>query len=403
MTSLHGRIAALSAVVLLRVIDPWFACRYDTGGVVVHPCQTKRFSRPTATRLVVLVATGSLLLAACKRAEEPPVPEIRPVRTVKIEQRAAIDTVTLTGTVHAQAEINLSFRIDGRMTERRVSVGDTVKPGQLVASLDPQNEQSSLQGARAQLVAANAQHVEARSNYGRLRDLVVKKAVSQAQYEQAEAVLKSTEAAVEVARSQVTLATNRLNYTRLISNVSGVVTSVGAESGEVVRAGQKIVEIAREGGRDAVFDFPAAVKDGMPAQPDFTVSLTMNPKVAAAARLREVSPRADPGTGTFRVRLHLIDPPPAMRLGSTVTARMRRGAAEGYVIPASALVRSDRRSAVWLVDPKTLTVTQQTVDVSDFEPGSVIATGVKPGDIVVTAGVQVLRPGQKVRLLETRQ
>ncbi|WP_427306121.1 efflux RND transporter periplasmic adaptor subunit [Cupriavidus sp. H39] len=369
----------------------------------MHSCLTKGLSRYRAARFVLLVAVGSLLPAACKHAEEPTAPEVRPVRTIKIEQRAATSTVTLTGTVHAQSEISLSFRIDGRMTERRVKVGDTVKPGQLVARLDPQNEQSSLQGANAQLVAATAQQIEARSSYARLRDLVAKRAVSQAQYEQAEAVMKSADAAVAVARSQVTLATNRLTYTRLVSDSAGVVTSVGAESGEVVRAGQKIVEIAREGGRDAVFDFPAAVKESMPEKPEFTVSLTMNPKVEAAARVREVSPRADPVTGTFQFRLRLIDPPPAMRLGSTVTARMSRGAAEGYVIPASALVRSDRRSAVWVVDPKALTVAQQVVEVSDFDPGWVIATGVKPGDIVVTAGVQVLRPGQKVRLLETRQ
>lgn len=353
--------------------------------------------------LPLLIVAGLTSLPACRRAEEPPTPAVRPVRTVTVTQQATVDTVALTGTVHAQVETILSFRIDGRMTERRVNVGDTVKAGQLIASLDSQNELSSLQGARAQLVAANAQQIEARSSYARLRDLVAKKAVSQAQYEQAEAVMKSADAGVDVATSQVKLAQDRLSHTRLIANAPGAVTATGAESGEVVRAGQMIVEVAREGGRDAVFDFPAAVKDSLPENPEFTVTLTMNPSVEAAGRIREVAPRADAVTGTFRVRLRLVDPPPAMRLGSTVTARMKRAPVQGFVIPASALVRSDRRPAVWVVDPGTLTVATRVVDVKEFDADRIIATGLRPNDIVVTAGVQALRPGQKVRLLETRR
>ena len=117
-------------------------------------------------RATALLALATLaLLSACKRAEEAPAPEIRPVRAITIEKRAAGDTVALTGTVQAQTEINLSFRIDGRMLERAVNVGDTVRPGQLVARLDSQNEESSLQAARAQLVAARAQLGEARNNF----------------------------------------------------------------------------------------------------------------------------------------------------------------------------------------------------------------------------------------------
>ena len=212
------------------------------------------------------------LLAGCAREVEAPPPEIRPVRTITVDARAADNTVALTGTVQAQNEINLSFRIDGRLVERTVDIGDNVRPGQLIARLDPQNEESSLQSVRAQLAGANAQLVEARSNYERMRDLVVEDAVSRAQYEQAKALLQSAEAQLQSLQGQVSLAQNRLSYTRLVSDVAGVVTARGPEPGEVVGAGRMVVQVAREGARDAVFDVPAQIKDLAPLDPKIIVS-----------------------------------------------------------------------------------------------------------------------------------
>ena len=352
-----------------------------------------------------LIAYGTLtMLAACKPAEPPPAEEMRPVRTITIGKRTDGDNLALTGTVAAQSEINLAFRIDGRLVERAVNVGDTVHPGQLIARLDPQNEDSSLQSARAQLAAARAQLAEARNNYDRMSELVVEDAVSRSSYEQAEALKKTAESQVDSAQSQVTLAENRLSYTRLVSDVAGVVTVQGAEPGEVVGAGRMIVQIAREGGRDGIFDVPAQLKDAALTNAAITVTLTMDPKVTSAGRVREVSPRADPVTGTFRVKVNLINPPAAMRLGSTVTMRMKVAGDTGFLIPASALMRSDRQPAVWIVDPKNATVSARTVELRAFDADRVVvASGLNPGDIVVTAGIHALRPGQKVRRLETAQ
>ena len=161
-----------------------------------------------------------------------------------------------------------------------------------------------------------------------------------------------------------------------------------------------IVQIAREDGRDAVFDVPPSMKDQAPADPVIEVALTMDPAVAATGRVREVSPRADPVTGTFRVRVGLDDPPPAMRLGSTVTGRMQLGGGAGIEMPASALTRAQAQPAVWVVDPATQTVSLRPIEVLRFDPARVlVGQGLETGDIVVTAGVQALRPGQKVRLL----
>jgi RND family efflux transporter MFP subunit len=359
---------------------------------------------PRPRRITLFLACSAVLLAsACRAPEEPPPPEIRPVRVLKIEQRAAADTSALTGTVEARTEVNQSFRIDGRLVERYVDVGDLVRPGQLIARLDPQNEESALQGAQAQLSAARAQQVEARNNFNRMRDLVVENAVSRANYEQAESLMKSADAAVTAAQSQVTLAQNRLGYTRLTATVAGVVAARGAEPGEVVGPGRMIVQVAKDGNREAVFDVPAQAKDQALKSPDVIVALTIDPKVTARGRIREVSPRADPITGTFRIRVELLDAPQAMRLGSTVTARVRREGASGYVVPASALVRADRQPAVWLFDAKTQTVAPRQVKVEEFEPGRVVvSSGLEQGDMIVTAGVQALHEGQKVRALEAR-
>jgi RND family efflux transporter MFP subunit len=352
----------------------------------------------------LLIAAAAAIVAGCQRAQEPPPPEVRPVRVVKVEVRPGGEIVALTGTVQSQSEVNLAFRIDGRMTERLVQVGDGIRRGELVARLDPQNEQSTLQAAQAQLRAAQAQLTEARNNFVRFRDLVAENAVSRASFEQAESMQKAAEAQVESAQTQVTLATNRLDYTRLVADVSGVVTATGAEPGEVVGPGRMIVQVAREGGRDAVFDVPARAKDAVTSASQITVSLASDPKVVAAGTIREVAPRADPITGTFRFRIRLANPPPAMRLGTTVTGRIELSSPASIEIPPSAVVRSDRQAAVWVVDPKTGTVAPRTIEIRSSDPVRVVvASGLAPGDVVVTAGIQALRPGQKVRLLESKR
>jgi RND family efflux transporter MFP subunit len=358
-------------------------------------------AQAAAARSLGLLA-ALLFLAGCGGAGEELAPEVRPVRTVTIEAADSAGGVALTGRVQSQTEVNQAFRLDGQLLERTVDIGDTVKRGQLLAVLDSQNEQSSLQAARAQLVAAQAQLVDARSNFNRMRDLIVDDAVSRAAYENSEAVLQVAQAQVESVQSQVTLAQNRLDFTRLYSDVAGIVTARGPEPGEVVSAGRMIVQVSKLNASDAVFDVPARVKDAATRDSRIEVVLTSDPTVTAQARVREVSPRADPVTGTFQVRVELIDPPAAMRLGSTVTGRLQLESALGIDVPALALFRSESTTAVWVVDPATLTVSARPIQVEANDSNRVrVASGLNSGDIVVVAGVQALRPGQKVRLLET--
>ncbi len=354
-------------------------------------CRTRRWSA-----LVV----AALLLAACQPKEEKPPPEVRPVRTVTVEKRESGVPVVLTGRIQAQNEVALAFRISGRMIERTANLGDQVKPDQVVARLEPQNEMNALRAAQANLAAAEGQLAEANAEFGRQQHLSERGFAAQAVFDRARQAQQTAQSAVDSATAMLKNAEDQVSFTELRADAEGVVTAVGAEPGEVVQAGQRIVQLARQGGRDAVFDVPAQVIRSAPTDPQLTVFLTDDPAVKADGRVREVAPQADPVTRTFEVKVGLADPPPEMRLGATVTGRMEVDGGKIIEIPATALTQLDRRPAVWIVDPATSTVAMRNIDVLRFDPATVVVSeGVEPGEIVVTAGVQALHPGQKVRLL----
>jgi membrane fusion protein, multidrug efflux system len=286
------------------------------------------------------------------------------------------------------------------MIERPLNVGDVLQAGQVVAKLDPQDQQNALRTAQAKLVAAEAQLSQTRANFLRKQELIKGGWVARAQFDDAQDAFQTAQAEVNAAQAQVKLAENQLSYTVLYADAPGAVTAVGAEPGEVVHGGQAIVNVAREGGRDAVFDVPEELIRTGPRDPVVDIALTNDPRIKATGRVREVAPQADPATRTHRVKVGIIDPPEAMRLGATVAGRITLTAPPGVEIPPNALTETDGHSAVWVVDPQSQTVSQRDVDVLRYDATSVvIAHGLEKGDVVVTAGVQQLHPGQKVRLL----
>jgi RND family efflux transporter MFP subunit len=349
---------------------------------------------------ILFLLPAVLVLAGCHREAETAAPQARPVRTVTVAIRDAGETTVLTGHVEAENEVALAFRISGRMIERPVNVGDQIKPGQVVAKLDPQNEVNALRSAQANLSSAQAQLTQARNNFERQRRLLERRVSSRAEFEHAEEAFQTAESQVDDAEAQAKIARDRVSYTELDSDVAGAVTARGAEPGEVVQAGQMIIRVARQDGRDAVFDVPAQLLRSAPSDVEVKVSLADDPSVTATGRVREVAPQADPATRLFKVKVGLIDPPATMRLGSTVTGSVQLESTPAIVIPASALTEFNGKPAVWLVDSSSLTVSLRNIDVSRFDPGTVVVShGLETGEIVVTAGVQALHPSQKVRLL----
>jgi len=357
-------------------------------------------SRRGWRRALLILPALAIALSGCKQETKVEPPEPRPVRTVTAEKSEVGELVVLTGQIKAENEAALAFRIGGRIVERFAGVGDHVEPDQVLATLDPQNELNGLRSAQAALSAAQAQLAEARNTFDRQSHLMERGFTTKVLFDQAQQGLRTAQSRVDDAHAQLQIAEDRVSYTRLKANVTGAITARGAEAGEVVQAGQMVFQVARHDGRDAVFDVPAQVIRSAPPDPKIIVALTDAPSVTAMGRVRQVDPQADPVTRTFRVRVSLIDPPATMRLGATVAGRMQLESSPGIAIPASALTNIDGQPAVWIVDPSSLTVSLRNVEVQRFDPGSVvISEGLEGGEIVVSAGVQALHPGQKIRLL----
>jgi RND family efflux transporter MFP subunit len=346
------------------------------------------------------VLVGAPLIAGCQPASQTAAPAARPVRIVTVEKREAGVPITLTGRIEAEDEVNLAFRISGRLLENDSKQGDRVGAGDVVARLESQNELNTLRAAQAALAAAEGQLTQARNHFERQDTLLKQGWTTRVNHDQAIQALQTAQSQVDATEAQLKAAHDLVSFTDLKADASGVVTVRGPLAGEVVQAGQMIIRLARKDGRDAVFDVPAQVLRSAPTDPKVTVTLTDDPAVVAQGRVREVAPQANPVTRTFEVKVGLMDPPPAMRLGATVTGRMETEAVPIMEIPASALTEFNRQPAVWIVDPSSRTVSLRNVDVLRFDQATVaVDQGLDIGEIVVTAGVQALHPGQKVRLL----
>ena len=344
--------------------------------------------------------TAMLILAGCSQEADERPPQVRPVQTITVERISTGQTTTFTGHIQAQDQVSLAFRVSGRMIERTANIGDKVSAGQVIARLDSQNARNTLRSAQAALAASESQLVTAENTFSRQDQLLRNGFTTRANHDAARSALQTAQSAVDSAEAQAKIAEDNLGYTDLVGDASGTVTARGAEPGEVVQAGQMIVQVARAGGRDGVFDVPGQILREAAPDSVITVTLADDPQIKALGRVREVSPQADPVTRTFRVWIGLDNVPEAMRLGSTVNGQVTVANTAAIEIPASALTAVNNAPAVWVVDPQTETVALRNIEVERFGNAYVgVASGLSAGDVIVTAGVQALHPGQKVRLL----
>jgi RND family efflux transporter MFP subunit len=326
------------------------------------------------------------------------------VRTSTVEKRKVTTPLTFSGRIEAEDEVNVAFRISGRLLNNDTKVGDRVKAGQVLARLESQNELNGLRQAQAALAAAQGQLTQARNHFTRQETLLAQGWTTRANFEVATQAQQTAQSQVDAAEAQLSAAHDLVGFTELTADAPGVITATGPGAGEVVQVGQMIARIARQDGRDAVFDVPSQLVRSASADPEVEVSLADDPTINAKGRIREIAAQASAMTRTFEVRVGLTDPPPAMRLGATVVGRVSTSAGPMIDIPSSALTRMNQRPAVWIVDPATNTVAVRNVDVLRFDEAQVvISQGLDTGEIVVTAGVQALHPGQKVRVLGSEQ
>ena len=351
-----------------------------------------------AARAALLLAPA-LLLAACSRPEAPAEP-VRAVKVMTVAPSSLQAQVEFAGEVRPRVESRLGFRVAGKITERRAEVGQRVAAGALLAQLDAQDYRLAADAARAQVAAATTQRDLAAADFRRFQALKAQNFISGAELERRESALKAAQAQVEQARAQLAAQGNQAGYTRLVADVAGVVTGVDAEPGQVVAAGAPVVRIAHDGPRDVVFHVPEDQLRAMRTGAGVTVRPWAGEAVLAG-RIREVAASADPATRTYAVKVAL-GPGEQPPLGSTVTVvpqALHAAGAAAIKLPTSALRQEGQGSAVWLLDAASMTVRSQPVQVASADGNeAVIAAGLQPGMQVVTAGVHVLAPGQKVSL-----
>jgi RND family efflux transporter MFP subunit len=351
--------------------------------------------------LAIPMVLAVMILGACTKKTEPP-PVIRPVRSVLVEKRQVGDPKVVSGHLRARNEVDLAFRIGGRIIQRKVGVGDMVQAGQTVALLDAEVERNTRNSAQADVAAAQAALDQSEANERRQKNLLTQRAISTNDYELALRQLKTTRAQLDATEAKLKSAEEQLSYTELKSDAAGVITEKGAEVGEVVPAGKMVLQVAQQSGRDAVFDVPAqAIRDGLSLGAQGEVWLADNPEIKVDGKVREISPEADPVTRNYQVKVELADPPPGMFLGATIIGRLKLKAESLIEIPSSALTMIQDKPAVWVVDAKDQRVHRRQIVVARHAPDSVIVTdGLESGQRVVTAGVQELHEGQTVKLLE---
>jgi RND family efflux transporter MFP subunit len=351
-----------------------------------------------------LGAGGALILlavlAACHKEDKAAAQSIRPVRAVTVEFRKSDETLSLTGEIQPRYQADIGFRVNGKILERPVDVGTAVKQGVLIARLDPQQYRQDFEVAKSEVAAAQAEVTRSQAQEARQRELLKNGHTTRVKYDQALKTFKTATAQLDATRARQVQASENLGYTELRADNDGVVTAVGADAGQVVSAGQMVVRLARPGEREAVFNIAEGAFKKPPKNPTVMVHLVSNPDVTAAGTVRYVSPQADPATRTYTVRVSLPDAPPQMRLGANVVGTVTLDQARTVTIPGSALFQKDGKAAVWLVE-KDHTVQLKQIAVDRYQGDwVVVGSGLDQGDVVVTAGVQKLLPGQKVSLAE---
>ncbi|WP_114948089.1 efflux RND transporter periplasmic adaptor subunit [Microvirga calopogonii] len=356
---------------------------------------TCRFA-PAASMAVI-----ALGLAACQKQTSQP--QSRPTM-VQVETVALADyapPVRLTGEVRAQVESDLSFRVAGRISERLVNVGDHVTADQVLARLDPQQQQATLTAAEAAVQAAEATLRQATSTYKRQEVLLTRGYTTKREHDQAQEAYLTAQAALDNAKAQLGTARDHLSDTVLRAGVAGVITARTAEAGQVVQVAQTVFSIAQDGPRDAVFNVYESIFTREPADPAIALTLVSDPAVKAKGTVREVSPTVDPSSGTVKVKVGIEHPPASMTLGAAIVGEGRFQLRELVMVPWSALSSENGHAAVWTVDPQTKTVSLKTITVEGYDLGKVVVReGLEPGEVVVTAGAQFLRPRQVVAFTE---
>ncbi len=350
----------------------------------------------TIRHFAALCLVGAL--AACSKPEaQPEAP--RPVRSVTLGASNGQTAAFHAGDIRARHEARLAFRVGGKVVARLVDVGATVKPGQALARLEDNDASLDLASRRAKLAAAEADLKQNEADIKRYRELLAQHFISQAEFDRREAALAAARGNQQAALAAAQLGVNQQRYTTLTAERAGVVASIDAEVGQVVSAGQLVARVAESGEREAVIAVAESQLAEVRAARGFVVQVGQLPGQYQGV-LRELAPDADSVSRTYTARITLKDADDSVRLGMSARVYPQGEAAAPLSVPLSAVLDENNRHYLWLLDGKAPQVKRVEVKLAKVSSDTAwIASGVRAGQEVVTAGVHLLRDGQTVRRL----
>ena len=349
---------------------------------------------------IVIISLLGLLVSACEKPVEPPPPP-RPALVTIVGKTAANNAMVLVGEVKSRYESNIGFRIKGKIIERKVDVGSTVKKGQVLARLDASDLNLGVAVSQADVRAAEASRALAQSDVARQRQLVDKKFISQSALDKYEAELKTADARVNQAKAQAAVSGNQSHYTALVADRDGVVTHIRAEPGQVVDAGEMIAQIMDTSQIEVLVAVPESRMADLKVGDLVTVKLWADREKTYNGKVREIAPAASSATRAFDVRVAVTNADESLKLGMTAGVRFAKDEPDAIIVPSSALTQLNGKPSVWVVDvpkqgslgiakPREVSAGQYT------ENGVVITQGLQAGEMVAVAGVHTLIKCQKV-------
>ncbi|MGY3610138.1 MULTISPECIES: efflux RND transporter periplasmic adaptor subunit [unclassified Bradyrhizobium] len=360
---------------------------------VVETVRKRKLRGPS----VLAAALVAIALSGCNDHAAAPITRAAMVRTEIVQPRDRQASVTLTGEIQARFRADLSFRVSGRVLARYVDVGAHVEAGEILAVLDPAEQQADVDAAAAAVTAAQSQLRVAVATFERQKTLIASGFTTRTVYDQAQEGLRTAEGALEAAKAALGTSKDALGYTALRAEAAGVITARNLEVGQVVQAAQPVFSLAQDGERDAVFDVYESIFFGDLEDSRVSLALVSDAGATANGRVREVSPAIDAKSATIRVKVAIQDPPAAMTLGSAVAGTVKAKAQQQIALPWSALAAAGSKPAVWTVDPATKTAALKPVTIAGYEAREVlIKAGLKPGERVVIDGGKLLSVGQAV-------
>ncbi|WVT76836.1 efflux RND transporter periplasmic adaptor subunit (plasmid) [Sinorhizobium chiapasense] len=348
---------------------------------------------------IALISTLSTALAGCSEEKSETADVVRPVKVVEIAQADAARQLSYSGAVRARTEMNLGFRVSGKIVERIVNVGDRVNVGDLLARIDATDYELAVRSATANLEAAERQVETVELVRDRAKQLLARKFASQAQFDQAVLSYNQAVATRDATKSALSQAKNQVVYTSLVADRPGIVTAINADVGQVVGSGTPVATVAVEGEKEVQVAVPETeignFKAGLPVK----VGIWSDAGLSLDGTVREVAGSADQQSRTFSVRVSLPNDPRVL-LGMTATVEASAGSGTPFVsVPLSALAEKDGYPIVWVVDRGTETVRSRPVTLADFTTDGVRVTeGLNVGDLVVAAGTQFMTDDLKVTI-----